>query len=142
MQAAEERQTATASAASIASLPPLVGRELDPLVLHQAQENAEAAGVARHLDLRQGDLRDLIPPPGPGLVVCNPPYGERVGEKETLEGLYADLGALLKERFSGWTLWLLSGNPELTGALRMKAARRVPVSNGGIDCRWLRYDIR
>jgi putative N6-adenine-specific DNA methylase len=49
---------------------------------------------------------------------------------------------MLKERCGGWTLWLLSGNPELTGALRMKASRRVAVSNGGIDCRWLRYDIR
>jgi len=48
----------------------------------------------------------------------------------------------LKQRCPGWTLWLLSGNPELTGALRMKASRRVPVSNGGIDCRWLKYEIR
>lgn len=128
--------------AATLTLPPLLGRELDPSILDQAQQNAAAAGVAARLSLQPGDLRDLIPPPGPGLVVCNPPYGERVGEKDALEGLYADLGILLKERFSGWTLWLLSGNPELTGALRMKAARRVPVSNGGIDCRWLRYDIR
>ena len=56
--------------------------------------------------------------------------------------LYADLGAMVKERCSGWSLWLLSGNPELTGALRMKASRRIPVSNGGIDCRWLHYEIR
>ncbi len=123
-------------------LAPLLGRELEPTVLTQAQQNATAAGVAPWIDLQQGDLRDLVPPPGPGLVVCNPPYGERIGERESLEGLYADLGQLLKDRFSGWTLWLLSGNPELTGALRMKASRRVPVSNGGIDCRWLRYDIR
>jgi putative N6-adenine-specific DNA methylase len=49
---------------------------------------------------------------------------------------------MAKERCSGWTLWLLSGNPELTGALRMKATRKIPMSNGGIDCRWLRYEIR
>ena len=53
-----------------------------------------------------------------------------------------DLGAMVKERCGGWQLWLLSGNPRLSGALRMKASRRIPVSNGGIDCRWLHYEIR
>jgi putative N6-adenine-specific DNA methylase len=123
-------------------LAPIVGQEQESSVLAQAQANATAAGVAPWLDLRAGDARDFLPPPGPGLVVCNPPYGARLGERDALEGLYSDLGRMLKERCGGWTLWLLSGNPELTGALRMKASRRVAVSNGGIDCRWLRYDIR
>lgn len=123
-------------------LAPIVGNEADAAVLEQARANAGAAGVAPWLELRGGDCRDFIPPEGPGILVCNPPYGERIGQRDELEALYADLGAMLKQRCSGWTLWLLSGNPELTGALRMKASRRVPVSNGGIDCRWLRYDIR
>ena len=66
----------------------------------------------------------------------------RLGADSNLEGIYAGLGEVLKQRCAGWTLWLLSGNPELTGALRMKASRRAPISNGGIDCRWLRYEIR
>ncbi len=123
-------------------LAPVVGMEREPAVLEQARSNAEAAGVAPWIHLKGGDFRDFTPPPEPGCLVCNPPYGERLGADEDLEGLYSDLGRLLKERCSGWTLWLLSGNPELTGALRMKASRRVPVSNGGIDCRWLRYEIR
>ena len=123
-------------------LAPICGNEADPEVLSQAQENAEAAGIANWLQLQQGDCRDFQPPPGPGVLVCNPPYGERIGERDELEQLYADLGAMVKERCSGWDLWLLSGNPELTGALRMKASRKVPVSNGGIDCRWLHYSIR
>jgi putative N6-adenine-specific DNA methylase len=98
--------------------------------------------VAPWLDLRQGDCRDFVPPPGQGLIVCNPPYGARLGESQELEALYADLGAMLKQRCGGWDLWLLSGNPELTGALRLRASRRIPVSNGGIDCRWLHYAIR
>lgn len=123
-------------------LAPLVGLERDPAVLDQAKANAQAAGLEPWLDLRQGDFRDFVPPPGPGMLVCNPPYGERIGAQEELEALYGELGRMVKERCGGWTLWLLSGNPELTGALRMKASRKVPVSNGGIDCRWLRYDIR
>ncbi|MEX1317723.1 MAG: class I SAM-dependent RNA methyltransferase, partial [Synechococcaceae cyanobacterium] len=123
-------------------LAPLVGLERNPEVLAQARCNATAAGVAPWIDLQAGDCRDFQPPPAPGVLVCNPPYGARLGEPDELEMLYADLAAMVKERCSGWTLWLLSGNPELTGALRLKASRRIPVSNGGIDCRWLRYEIR
>jgi putative N6-adenine-specific DNA methylase len=124
------------------ALAPIVGREQDPGVLDQAHSNAEAAGIASSLDMRLGDCRDFMPPPGPGILVCNPPYGERIGEREGLEPLYADLGRMVKERCGGWSLWLLSGNPELTGALKMKASRRIPISNGGIDCRWLHYEVR
>lgn len=120
----------------------VVGLEQDGAVLAQARSNAVAAGVAPWIDLQQGDCRAFMPPPGPGVLVCNPPYGARIGAGEALDALYSDLGQMLKERCSGWDLWLLSGNPELTGALRMKASRRIPVSNGGIDCRWLHYQIR
>jgi len=125
------------------ALAPLIGLERDPAVLAQAQANVAAAGLESWIQLRQGDARDFVPPgQGAGLLVCNPPYGARLGSGEDLASLYADLGAMLKQRCGGWTLWLLSGNPELTGALRMKASRRIPVSNGGIDCRWLQYEIR
>jgi putative N6-adenine-specific DNA methylase len=124
------------------SLAPIVGMEKDPAVLEQARANAAAAGVAPWLQLQPGDARDFQPPQPAGMLVCNPPYGERLGATDDLKALYADLGEMLKQRCSGWSLWLLSGNPELTGALRMKARRKVPVSNGGIDCRWLHYEIR
>jgi putative N6-adenine-specific DNA methylase len=123
-------------------LAPVIGLERDPAVLAQAQANLETAGLSPWIQLGQGDARDFQPPEQPGILVCNPPYGERLGQGEDLEQLYADLGQMLKQRCGGWTLWLLSGNPELTGALRMKASRKVPVSNGGLDCRWLKYEIR
>ncbi|MEB3166695.1 MAG: class I SAM-dependent RNA methyltransferase, partial [Cyanobacteriota bacterium] len=106
-------------------LAPVIGLERDPEVLAQAEANVTAAGLETSISLQQGDARDFVPPPQPGLLVCNPPYGARLGEGEELEQLYADLGRMLKGRCGGWTLWLLSGNPELTGALRMKASRRI-----------------
>ena len=75
-------------------------------------------------------------------MVCNPPYGVRIGDQDQLDVLYSDLGKTLKVQASGWDAWLLSGNAAVTGALRMKASRRIPVSNGGIDCRWLHYQVR
>jgi putative N6-adenine-specific DNA methylase len=121
---------------------PIIGTDADGAVIDQARANAEAAGLVEQLQLRRAAIADLDPPAGPGLVVCNPPYGQRLGGDQQLEQLYAELADVLKQRCPGWTLWLLSGNPELTAALRMKASRRVPVSNGGIDCRWLQYQIR
>ena len=123
-------------------LAPVVGLELDGEVADQARANAEAAGVGDAVSIQSGDFRSFQPPEGPGVLVCNPPYGERIGDRDALEPLYADLGRMVKERCSGWDFWLLSGNPELTGALKMKASRRIPVSNGGIDCRWLHYAVR
>jgi len=143
-----QREVAAAAALSRSGLAdgrplaPLLGLERDPAVLAQARANAEAAGLADWIELRQGDFRELVPPPGPGILVCNPPYGARLGAEDNLESLYADLGRTLKDSCPGWTLWLLSGNPSLTVALRLKASRRLPVSNGGIDCRWLSYELR
>ncbi len=123
-------------------LPPLLGCDHDPEVVAQARANAEAAGVAPWIHFTQADARDLSPPPGPGLIVTNPPHGARLGDREELRELYGALGQRLRRHAPGWTLWLLSGHPDLTAALRLKASRRVPVSHGGIDCRWLRYDLR
>ena len=141
-QAAARCLARSCSLADGRPLAAVVGLEQNAEVLAQARVNLEQAGVAAAIQLQAGDCRDFQPPSGPGVLVCNPPYGERLGKGEDLEALYADLGAMLKQRCGGWQLWLLSGNPALTGALRMKATRRIPVSNGGIDCRWLHYQIR
>jgi putative N6-adenine-specific DNA methylase len=138
-QAASSERSQLADGTSLA---PVIGLERDAGVAEQARANAEAAGVGGAVTIHCADFRSFEPPAGPGVLVCNPPYGERIGEADELEQLYADLGRMVKERCSGWEFWLLSGNPELTGALRMKASRRIPVSNGGIDCRWLHYSIR
>ena len=123
-------------------LAPVVGYEQDPLIADQARDNIQAAGLDGLISIHCGSFDQQTLPAGPGLLVCNPPYGHRVGADDDLEQLYRSLGSFVRERASGWQLWLLSGNPALTGALRLKASRRIPVSNGGIDCRWLNYGIR
>ena len=116
--------------------------ERDPAVAAMARANAAAAGVERVDRGAAGGLPRLPPAAGARAAGVQPPLRREARRADDLEALYADLGRMLKERCGGWTLWLLSGNPALTGALRLKASRRMPVSNGGIDCRWLRYEIR
>lgn len=124
------------------SLPRIFGFEQDPSVAAQARSNIQAAGLEGRISIKEGDFRELQLPATKGLLVCNPPYGHRLGAVDQLNSLYDELGWFAKNQASGWNLWVLSGNPVLTRALRMKASARIPVSNGGIDCRWLHYAIR
>ena len=124
------------------TVPLLLGIEADPAIADQARANVEAAGLSGIIRISTSPFEDETLPDGPGVLVCNPPYGQRIGDEQELDALYSALGQFVRREASGWQLWLLSGNPKLTGALRLKASRRIPVSNGGIDCRWLHYDIR
>ena len=99
------------------------------------------AGLENYVELHNIDFTKLIINEEPGIVLCNPPYGRRIGDEKELIDLYSQLGDFLKQNCSGWTLWLLSGNPKLTRFLKMKASLKIPINNGGIDCRWMKYLI-
>ena len=124
------------------SLPVIIGCDRDPSITSQAKANLSEAGLDHVVGIQTCDFRNLELPKQPGVMVCNPPYGIRVGQDENLTSLYESLGQYAKKHASGWQLWLLNGNPSLSRSLQMKASRRIPVSNGGIECRWLNYAIR
>ncbi len=122
-------------------LPLIIGCEQKINIAKQAQANIEAAGLQNIIKIKNSNFHDLVLPNQPGFIVCNPPYGKRIGVDQNLQLLYKELGDFIKKNASGWQLWLLNGNQELSSSLGMKAARRYPISNGGIDCRWLQYQI-
>ncbi len=122
-------------------LPLILGCEKSNNTYMQASANINSANLESHIKINNGYFQDLKLPKSPGLIICNPPYGKRISSEESLPKLYEELGRFLKQKASGWELWLLSGNPSLTKSLRMKCSRRIPISNGGIDCRWLKYEI-
>ncbi len=121
------------------SLPQILGSEKDSNIFKQAQHNVHLANLERSISLVNNDFQDLQLPSQKGLIVCNPPYGKRLGCIDSLPSLYERLGSFFKNNASGWELWLLSGDSELTRFLRMKSSRKFPISNGGIDCRWIKY---
>ena len=120
----------------------VIGCEIDNDIFKQAQENISLAGVENYIELHNIDFAKLMIHEFPGIILCNPPYGKRIGDEQELIDLYSQLGDYLKKNCSGWTLWLLSGNPKLTKFLKMKASLKIPINNGGIDCRWIKYLIK
>jgi len=121
----------------------VIGYEIDKEVYLQAKKNIDLSGFSKYIEIHNKDFINLQKINAePGIIVCNPPYGKKIGEVDALTELYFKIGISLKNNFSGWEFWLLSGNPLLTKYLRMKASLKIPVSNGGIDCRWIKYFIR
>ena len=121
----------------------VIGYEIDKEVYLQAKKNIDLSGFSKYIEIHNKDFINLQKINAePGIIVCNPPYGKKIGEVDALTELYFKIGTSLKNNFSGWEFWLLSGNPLLTKYLRMKANLKIPVSNGGIDCRWIKYFIR
>ncbi|MBK8095804.1 MAG: hypothetical protein IPK26_01775 [Planctomycetes bacterium] len=130
------------AAAGLGHLPPLAGNDRHPGAIAIAQQALSAAGLAGRIALTQGDARDFVPGVPPRAVVINPPYGERLdAPTEELVASWRAIGEFLHARARGATAWVLSGNPELTRHLGLRASRRLPVHNGPIECRWLRYEI-
>ncbi len=110
--------------------------------LSNAQENARAAGVTHLLSLREGQLSEAQKPAEHGVLVCNPPYGHRLGDEETLFLFYQQLGDTLKQAFGGWTAFVFAAHNAHLKHLGLKPASRHVLYNGTIECRLLEIPIR
>ena len=138
----EEKNKAQKRVVTFEKLSKIIGCEINKDVFDQAKVNIKKAGLNNYIELQNDDFKNIQFKSSEGLVLCNPPYGKKLGDENKLITLYEDMGEFLKRNFSGWEFWLLSGNPKLTRYLKMKSSLKIPVSNGGIDCRWIKYLIR
>jgi 23S rRNA G2445 N2-methylase RlmL len=117
----------------------LHGNDLSPAALRGARANLDRAGLSGRATLSRGDFRELeTPEEGPGLVVVNPPYGERVQE---VEEQWRALGDLLKRRFKGWRAAVLAGGESRGKGIGLRPRRRIPVWNGPLEARILLFDL-
>jgi 23S rRNA (guanine2445-N2)-methyltransferase len=123
------------------SLPaPIQGSDLRGDAMEFSRTNARAAGVGNLLQFARCDVRDFHPPDGPpGTLICNPPYGERIGEEKDLIELYRTLGEVFRERCAGWRVFVFTGNGSLARRIALPVAERVHLFNGRIACQLLRY---
>ena len=110
------------------------GSDRDPGAIRMATENAARAGVSTVTQFEEKSIEDLTPPPGPpGLVILNPPYGTRIGDKAPLVTLHRTLGTVLKTRFKGWRVGIITADKNLANATGLKFEPALPpVLHGGI----------
>ena len=120
---------------------PIVGHDISAKAVEIARSNSMRADVGDMVRFSQGDIRDLVPPSDPGVILFNPPYGQRLGEEEELKVLYKEIGDVMKQRCKGYTAFLFTGNLELAKYVGLKATRRIVLFNGPIECRLLKYDL-
>jgi 23S rRNA (guanine2445-N2)-methyltransferase / 23S rRNA (guanine2069-N7)-methyltransferase len=123
-------------------MPPMRGFDADLRSVRAARENVDAAGLAAHVRIDKVDVAAVPAPETPtGLLVVNPPYGERIGEAGELQRLYAQLGETLRSRYQGWEAAVFTGNPPLGRFIGLKARRVHTFYNGAIECRLLRFIV-
>jgi putative N6-adenine-specific DNA methylase len=136
------RLVAEAHGVAMDSLPvqPL-GCDRSSKAIAVACQNSERARTGNLIRFARMELEDFAPPPGPGTIILNPPYGRRLGEEEELKPLYKLIGDILKKRCAGYTAYIFTGSADLAKCIGLKASRRIVLFNGPIECRLLRFDM-
>jgi 23S rRNA G2445 N2-methylase RlmL len=119
------------------------GFDNDPRVLRTAKENAKRAGVEDLITFELGDASKVTKPAefGEGVIVCNPPYGERLGTEPGLIALYTEFGNQLKTEFGGCQASIFSSSDDLLSCLRMRADKQFKLNNGALQCHQKNYSI-
>lgn len=118
------------------------GYDIDDRMVEVTRTTLERLGIPDgRVHLECIDAAKLIAPAASGVLVCNPPYGERMGEVDELRGLYHDLGENFKANFKGWRTFVFTGNLELRKSISLQTSARIPFQNGKIECRLLRYEM-
>jgi 23S rRNA (guanine2445-N2)-methyltransferase / 23S rRNA (guanine2069-N7)-methyltransferase len=120
------------------------GDDEDPNVLNQAKRNAQQAGVIGFTRFERQSIEHLQRPTDasePGLLICNPPYGERIGQQDALAPTYRAIGDKAREQFDGWRLAVITSDEDLGRAIGLRAHKRYVLYNGALECRFLLFEI-
>lgn len=123
------------------ALSTIFGSDMYGDALKIARENLVANGLGDCVQLKQANILEISAPTDSGVLVTNPPYGDRIGDPESLMALYPKLGDLLKQKFAGWRAYFFSGDTNLPKGIRLSTSRKTPLFNGKIECRLYEYKI-
>jgi putative N6-adenine-specific DNA methylase len=119
---------------------PIRGYDRDDKAIQASQSNIEEAGVEDFVKIEKADFSTAPPPYPRGFLLTNPPYGERI-KVEDLKQFYKDLGDVLKQKYAGYTAWLLGSNEEALKFIGLRPSRRIRVMNGPLECRFVKFDL-
>jgi len=120
---------------------PIWGSDLTADAVARTHQNLAHAGLDDLVTLDRADILDRAAPAPEGILIANPPYGERLGEADELAAFYPKLGDALKRHFAGWTCWLLSADTRLPKLIGLKPTRKIPLFNGNLECRLYGFPV-
>ncbi len=116
----------------------IMGTDISGKALESAAANIRSAGLHKHISLKKESVFDLQPPIIPGIVITNPPYGERLKQFQ-LDRFYTQLGDVFKARYEGWDVWVLAGNRVAMKNFGLHPSRTITLFNGPIECKYQRF---
>ncbi|WP_374278847.1 class I SAM-dependent RNA methyltransferase [Azonexus sp.] len=116
------------------------GWDIDERAVRATRRNLQEAGFGNLVAVDRGDVLDIEPPADHGILLANPPYGERIGEQDELAAFYPELGSALKRRWAGWNCFFFTADLRLPKLVGLKPSRKTPLFNGPLECRL--FEIR
>ena len=123
----------------------IYGSDISPVAVRAALANLDRAGLLPAVSLSTGDVLEIEAPAlsgeAPGVMVANPPYGERLSELDELAVFYPQLGSALKRNFAGWNCYLLTADMRLPKLMRLTPSKKTPLYNGAIECRLFEFKM-
>jgi len=127
----------------LSKMPVIVGFDQDRRTVLAALQHVENAGLAGKIHIERRDIADAKAAESwtKGLIACNPPYGERLGDEAETSELYRRFGEVLKQRFVGWQVAMIISNPELGFRLGVRSQKPITLFNGALECKLLRFNI-
>lgn len=108
-------------------------------VLGMCRANLKAADLLDKITLKIADFKDFTPPFQKGIIISNPPYGERLGNE--MEMLYTNLGDVFKQKFKGWTAWIISSNFDALKKVGLRPSQKIKLYNGSLECKFVEYEM-
>lgn len=116
------------------------GSDINPGAIEIAEKNVRSAGLMKYIDLKVLPFQQFQEAPQPGIMVTNPPYGERISSRDLL-GLYNMIGERMKHALTGYTVWILSYKDECFEKIGLKPSERLKLMNGSLECEYRCYEI-
>lgn len=121
--------------------PLIMGSDISPNVARKAIINVNEANLKHSIKIESGAFEDLPTPEGTGIIIMNPPYGERMDKDEDLNALYKSIGDTLKKKWAGYQAWVITSNFEAAKYIRLDPKPKIKLFNGALECRFMRYEL-
>lgn len=118
----------------------MIGSDISSIQIREAARNARQAGVDKNIIFKQSPIVNLSPPSAPGILIINPPYGERMSVNDINE-FYHSIGDSFKKNFAGFDAYIFTGNLAAAKSIGLRTARRIIMFNGPIECRLLKFEM-